>query len=70
MHDISINGVRVVPELVSTLGEADTLMMLHVSHAKQQGFTKFLIQTTDTDVFKKSETQYPLKRVLKTRSEL
>ena len=50
-YEISINGFRVVPELVSTLGEAHTLMMLHVSHAKQQRFTKFLIQTLDTNVF-------------------
>ena len=50
-YEISNNGVRVVPELVSTQEEADTRMMLHVSHAKQQGFTKFVIQTPDTDVF-------------------
>ena len=37
--------------MISTQEEADTRMMLHVAHAKQQGFTKFVVQTPDTDVF-------------------
>lgn len=50
-HEISSNGARIIPELQSAQEEADTRMMIHIHHAKQQGWDQIIVQTPDTNVF-------------------
>ena len=40
-----------VPELASSQEEADTRLLLHASHAAQEGHRAVIVLTEDTDVF-------------------
>ena len=44
-------SVDEVPELASSQEEADTRLLLHVSHAAQEGHRAFIVGTEDTDIF-------------------
>ena len=50
-YKLCSEGKVIVDELETVPEEADTRLFLHVSHASQAGFDKFVIHSPDTDVF-------------------
>ena len=48
---ITGESVEEVPELASSQEEADTRLLLHASHAAQEGHQAVIVVTEDTDVF-------------------
>ena len=48
---ITGESVAEVPELASSQEEADTWLLLHASHAAQEGHPAVVVVTEDTDVF-------------------
>ena len=48
---ITGESVEEVPELASSHEEADTRLLLHASHAAQEGHEAVIAITEDTDVF-------------------
>ena len=50
-YKLCSEGKVIVDELKTVQEEADTRLFLHVSHASQAGFDKFVIDSPDTCVF-------------------